>query len=156
MGKEIERKFLVRNTSFRAFACKCLEMAQGYISTNVDSTVRVRIADEHAYLTIKSRNVGIVRSEWEYEIPISDAFELLRSLTNGKFINKTRYIVPFDGLLWEVDVFHEALEGLVVAEVELPSEDTEIAVLPEFIGTEVTGDQRYYNSELVRIMTIPE
>lgn len=156
MGKEIERKFLVKDMSFKTLAVRKIELAQGYISTDVDSTVRVRIAGQKAFLTIKSRTVGFVRGEWEYEIPVTDARELLQTFTDGKFISKTRYVVPYDGLNWEVDVFHSSLEGLIVAEVELPSEATVLTSIPAFIGKEISEDPRYYNSALVRTMAIPE
>lgn len=150
MGTEIERKFLVKGSGYKSLATNKKEIAQGYLSINPDSTVRVRIADEQGFITIKSRNHGAVRGEWEYPIPVNDAKELLNELCAGMSIIKTRYIVPFNGLIWEIDVFHGHLEGLIVAEVELPSVDTPVEPLPDFIGKEVTGDCRYYNSNLIK------
>lgn len=147
MAKEIERKFLVRGDSYRALASHVREMAQGYVCREPDSTVRVRVADGKGYLTVKTRNRGAVRDEWEFEIPAAEAREMLAEACGG-LIEKTRYVVPAgDGLSWEVDEFHGRLEGLVVAEIELPREDAPF-VIPPFIGEEVTGDPRYYNSNL--------
>lgn len=146
MSKEIERKFLVVDDSYRTQATGKHSIAQGYLNTDPDRTVRVRIADDRAFITIKSRNHGCVRGEWEYEVPAEDARELLE-LCVGKVIEKTRYLVPFGGLTWEVDEFGGHHAGLVVAEVELPEEDT-VFDLPSFVGREVTGDPAYYNSTL--------
>lgn len=147
MSKEIERKFLVKNTNFKPLAVSSRKLMQGYLSRRIDSTVRVRVCDDCAFLTVKGRNHGIVRDEWEYAIPVADAREMLERCAEGTVIVKTRYNVPFDGLMWEVDEFHGNHEGLVVAEVELPSADAELS-LPPFVGEEVTGDPRYYNSNL--------
>lgn len=147
MAKEIERKFLVENANFEAFSTRSYEITQGYLSRRVDATVRVRIRDDKAFLTVKGRNQGIVRDEWEYEIPVSDARDMLDRCAEGAVLSKTRHIVPFEGHVWEVDVFHGSHEGLVVAEVELPSDDAEFP-LPTFVGKEVTGDPRYYNSNM--------
>lgn len=155
MGKEIERKFLVKDQSFREKAVGCKALVQGYISTNPDATVRVRIADDCGYLTLKSRNYGAERGEWEYQIPIEEARELITTMCGDRIITKTRYIVPHGGLIWEIDEFHGRLEGLVVAEVEVPSIHCNIAPLPSFIGAEVTGDKRYYNSILLDAVTPP-
>ena len=147
MAKEIERKFLVRNDSYKAFAVGNDEIAQGYISTDPDGTVRVRLKGEKAFLTVKTRNQGCVRNEWEYEIPAADARQMLENC-RGCIISKTRYYIPADdGLQWEVDEFHGTRQGLTVAEIELPSEDTAFAI-PSFIGDDVTGDPAYYNSSL--------
>lgn len=146
MGKEIERKFLVVGTSFVDRATASHTIAQGYLSTDPDRTVRVRILDDKGFITVKTRNSGAVRGEWEYEIPVADARELLPACL--KTLEKTRYVVPAgDGLRWEVDVFAGRLDGLVLAEIELPEADTPFQK-PGFIGEEVTGDPRYYNSNL--------
>ena len=146
MSKEIERKFLVVGRDFEAMATEHHEIRQGYLCRDVDHTVRVRTWDDRAYLTVKSRTVGCTRNEWEYPIPLRDALDMLAGL--GRNISKTRWVVPAgDGLRWEVDVFHGRLEGLVVAEIELPSEDTPFT-RPAFVGREVTGDPAYYNSNL--------
>lgn len=138
---------MVTGSDYRSLAVKVREMAQGYLCREPDSTVRVRVADGVGYLTVKTRNVGAVRSEWEYEIPLKDAREMLAEAC-GTIVEKTRYVVPAtDGLLWEIDEFHGRHEGLVVAEIELPAEDSPFS-LPDFIGKEVTGDERYYNSNL--------
>lgn len=149
MGKEIERKFLVCNDEYRNMTIRCREMAQGYLSSNPDATVRVRIADGVGFLTVKGRNTGAVRAEWEYEIPCGDAREMLELCEAGSKLEKTRYLVDFGGRIWEVDEFHGPLQGLVVAEVELEAEDAPL-VLPPFVGAEVTGDPRYYNSNLCK------
>ncbi|MDE6309447.1 MAG: CYTH domain-containing protein [Muribaculaceae bacterium] len=146
MATEIERKFMVEDMSFKDMAVSSSRITQGYLSPDKEATVRVRTRDDHGYLTVKGPNKGAVRSEWEYEIPIDDAIQML-SLSRTRVLDKTRYIVPYDGHNWEVDEFHGALEGLILAEIELPSEDTEVS-LPPFVGREVTGDTAYYNSAL--------
>jgi len=144
MAKEIERKFLVDDMSFMTLATGKHHICQGYLSRK--PTVRVRILDNRAFITVKSRNLGATRSEWEYEVPVADAREMMRLCTED-LIQKTRYIVPVGNLTWEVDVFEGALSGLIVAEVELPDENTPVA-LPEFAGKEVTGNPAFYNSVL--------
>lgn len=147
MAKEIERKFLVKDDSFIPQAQGKHEIMQAYISTEPDRTVRVRIKDDSAFLTVKTRNDGCVRNEWEFEIEPEAALEMMQSCCTAK-ISKTRYVVPAgNGLFWEIDVFHGRHQGLVVAEIELPSSDA-CFTLPPFIGEEVTGDARYYNSSL--------
>ncbi len=146
MAKEIERKFLVTSDGYRDRAVAAHVVRQGYLSRNPDSTVRVRVIDAKAFITVKGRNAGCVRSEWEYEIPLDDAREML-SLCGGSIIHKTRWIVPYDDRLWEVDEFHGSREGLVVAEIEL-RDAADRFDLPDFVGEEVTGNPRYYNSNL--------
>lgn len=146
MGKEIERKFLVKDNSFIGMATDRKDIMQGYLSVNPDATVRVRVAGEKAFITVKGRNSGAVRDEWEYPLPLADAREMLKRCCSG-CIFKTRYIVPFDARVWEVDVFAGRLAGLIVAEVELDSADAAVT-LPPFAGREVTDDARYYNSVL--------
>ena len=147
MAKEIERKFLVSDDSYKAMSTACHHICQGYISMRKEGTVRVRVRDYNAFLTVKGINRGAVRDEWEYPVPVADAMEMLRSVTEGNVIEKHRYIVPFRGKTWEVDAFGGALSGLVLAEVELTAAD-EAVELPPFVGEEVTGDSRYYNSSL--------
>ncbi len=147
MAKEIERKFLVKNTSYREMSVERKDIEQGYLNREPRATVRVRIVGSEARLTVKGLNDGAVRDEWEYAVPVSDAREMIDRCASGRVIVKTRYIVPFGGLTWEVDEFGGSLAGLVVAEVELPSADADPA-LPPFVGEEVTGDPRYYNSSL--------
>lgn len=144
---EIERKFLVVNDSYLAKAESAEEISQGYLSTDPDRTVRVRIYGNRGFLTVKTRNAGATRHEWEYEIPKDDARQMLCKAATG-IVEKTRYVVPAEnGLFWEVDVFRGRHEGLVVAEIEIPEVDTCFS-LPSFIGEEVTGNPRYYNSNL--------
>lgn len=147
MAKEIEHKFLVKSTNYRTLATEARRIAQGYVSRRPEGTVRVRILDDRAFLTVKSKTIANVRDEWEYEIPVADASEMLEKVCEGTIVEKTRYIVPFEGYKWEVDEFHGACEGLTVAEIEVPAADTAFP-LPDFIGEEVTGDPRYYNSNL--------
>lgn len=158
MAQEIERKFLVTSQLYRATATSVSTIRQGYLSTDRSAlTVRVRITDVEARITIKgpSSNGGLSRSEWEYTIPSSDAEEIL-SLCSQTLIEKRRYRVPYEGHIWEVDSFEGALEGLEIAEVELASEEETIA-LPQWIGDEVTGDPSYYNAVLAqkRALTLP-
>lgn len=148
MAKEIERKFLVINDSYKDESIRQIRLTQGYLSVDPDATVRIRIAGDSAFITIKTRNHGAVRNEWEYPIPVADAEDMLRN-TKGTVIDKIRYIVPSSvpELVWEVDEFLGTLSGLTVAEIELPTEDTQFNV-PSFIGKEVTDDSRYFNSSL--------
>lgn len=147
MAKEIERKFLVKDDSYLDAAYTSIEMEQGYISTDPDATVRIRIAGDEAFLTVKSRNRGAVRHEWEFAVDAAEAREMLEEVS-AHVLAKTRYLVREEGgLVWEVDCFHGRLDGLVIAEIELPSEDTPFE-RPDFIGDEITGDPRYYNSNL--------
>lgn len=148
MALEIERKFLVKpGFDFKTMAESSRLIRQAYLSVNPDATVRVRTVDDAAFVTIKSRNKGAVRNEWEYPIPIADALEMM-ALPGVKVLEKTRYIVVYDGLRWEVDVFSGSLKGVVLAEIELEDE-SEAINLPPFVDVEVTGDARYYNSNLV-------
>lgn len=148
MSLEIERKFLVRNyIEHAAGAVKTTEITQVYLSDNPDATVRLRITDDKAFITVKSRNRGMVRDEWEYEIPLSDARQMVTGLKGLPLISKTRHTHLFAAGEWTVDVFHGPLEGLMLAEIELPDTETDIE-LPPFVGREVTDDARYYNSVL--------
>lgn len=146
MNIEIERKFLLKSDFPKEDATKVFHIKQGYLNDNPDRTVRVRITNSHGYFCVKGRTQNISKMEFEYEIPIDDALKLLE-LCKRPIIAKTRYKIPYEGHLWEVDVFEGENEGLVMAEVELQSED-ETAVLPKWIGKEVSGDKRYYNSYL--------
>ncbi len=151
MSKEIERKYLVRGSSYRHQAIQKKDMMQGYLSLDPDATVRIRIVGDKAFITVKSRNIGAVRNEWEYPVPVEEAKEMLRSCCKSRLIEKTRYIVEAPhNLKWEIDEFHGSLDGLVIAEIELPDEDFEVA-LPDFIGEDVTGNPRYYNSSLASL-----
>lgn len=145
MHFEIERKFLVKG-SFKEQASSFSHIVQGYISSMRGRTVRVRIRDEKGYLTIKgpSDQGGLVRYEFEKEISLQDAHDLLKICEPG-IIDKTRYLVPYGGHVFEVDEFYGDNEGLILAEVELGSPD-EPFERPAFLGREVTGDRRFYNS----------
>ncbi len=145
MAVEIERKFLVAGTQWRQGAA--VRFSQGYLNRDKERTVRVRIAGEKAFVTIKGVSRGASRAEFEYAIPVADAEQLL-SLSDGPIIQKTRYKVVHDGLTWEVDEFQGDNAGLVLAEVELASED-QAFTRPAWLGAEVTHDSRYYNSNLV-------
>ena len=146
MSQEIERKFLVKDDSYKQMASSFSHIIQGYICRTTGRTVRVRLRDEKAYLTIKgpSPDGGLSRYEWEHEIPGREALELMQLCERG-VIDKVRYLVPYGGHTFEVDEFSGANEGLVMAEVELDAVD-EAFERPPFLGEEVTGDRRYYNS----------
>jgi len=148
MAQEIERKFLLASDQWRSGAEGRL-YRQGYLSTDKARTVRVRIVGERGLLTIKGLTRGISRLEFEYDIPLADATRLLDELCHRPLIEKTRYEVTHGGLTWEIDEFHGDNAGLIVAEVELASEDQDIE-LPEWVGAEVSGDPRYYNSNLAQ------
>ena len=150
MSLEIERKFLVKDDSYKVMAFSSSRIAQGYICSARGRTVRIRIRDEKGYLTIKgpSDSAGLGRYEWEKEIPLEDARELMKLCEPG-IIDKTRYLVQSVNHIFEVDEFYGDNEGLVIAEVELKSED-ESYEKPVFVGEEVTGDVRYYNSFLMK------
>lgn len=148
MGLEIERKFLVTGTAWKALAAGVL-IRQGYLSSAAERTVRVRIAGDQGFLTVKGKSRGLTRAEFEYAIPVEDAAAMLDGLCEKPLIEKTRYRVPFGAHTWEVDEFHGANAGLVVAEVELASADEEPA-LPPWVGREVSRDARYFNANLVK------
>lgn len=149
MAIEIERKFLVTG-EFIHLASKKEKISQYYISTDPDKTIRIRIVEKNAFLTIKNRtrDKSIIRNEWEFPIPHPDALELLNLCLPGKII-KTRYYIPSDNHTFEVDVFHEKNEGLTIAEVELKSEDEQF-LKPDWLGEEVTGLPDYYNANLIK------
>jgi adenylate cyclase len=146
MAKEIERKFLVKD-NWQPQAAG-ITIAQGYLSTVPERTVRVRIKGDKGYLTIKGKNQGISRAEVEYEIPLADAEELLK-LAEQPILSKVRYLEQHGNRLWEIDVFAGENQGLVVAEVELPDEGADFS-RPVWLGQEVSGDVRYYNANLIK------
>ncbi len=149
MHIETERKFLVKDLSFKDLAIRSYEIRQGYVAHDGGNTVRVRIRDKQGFLTIKGPSLnGISRYEWEREISLEDARELFL-LCRGGSIEKTRYIVPDGEKFFEVDVFYGENEGLVMAEIELERPD-EPFERPDWLGREVTGDRRFYNSHLLR------
>jgi len=149
MGIEIERKFLLANEGWRGQGHPTL-MRQGYLVADPVRTVRVRIEGERAVITIKGKSTGASRGEWEYEIPVPDATELLDGLCEQPQVEKIRHRIAHAGHTWEVDEFLGLNAGLVVAEIELGAED-EAFEKPDWIGAEVTGDKRYYNSSLIRM-----
>jgi adenylate cyclase len=148
MGYEIERKFLVDDDGWRAEAGPGARMCQGYLASGRRGSVRVRTSGERAWLNIKGVTLGAKRREFEYPVPLDDALTILDKLCDGPLIDKTRYLVEHAGFTWEVDVFEGANSGLVVAEIELPSEETPFE-RPAWAGREVTAVKRYYNSCLV-------
>lgn len=149
MAVETERKFLV-NGDFMSQAVKKKSITQKYLVADGSKTIRLRISDDKAFLTIKSRpgESGISRSEWEFEIPVGDAREMMVLCLPGK-IEKTRYLVPSGNHTFEVDVFHDKNEGLIIAEIELTSESEEFEK-PVWLGREVTGNPLYYNASLIK------
>lgn len=142
---EIERKFLVSNNDWRVLGDP-IHYMQGYLAADSVSTVRIRIAGTKGFLTIKGKSQGFSRSEYEYEVPLDEAYEMLQ-LCTLPVIEKYRTRVPFEEKIWEVDEFEGDNKGLIMAEIELKSED-EIISIPSWIGAEVTGDIRYFNSSL--------
>lgn len=146
---EIERKFLLNNTIWEQWKEKATEgirIVQGYLSRRKESTVRVRIAGEDAWLTVKGVTEGDIREEYEYPVPIEDAERMIRMCEDG-VVEKTRWKISYENLIYEIDIFEGRLSGLMLCEVELPERNMEIK-LPPFVGVEVTGDSRYYNSNL--------
>ncbi|MES2260532.1 MAG: CYTH domain-containing protein [Pseudomonadota bacterium] len=148
MGVEIERKFLVTHDAWKQLGHPAL-LRQGYLSSDPQRVVRVRIEDDQAMLTIKGKNVGASRGEWEYPIPLADAQEFLDKLCQRPIIEKYRRRIPYAGFVWEVDEFLGVNAGLVVAEIELPAEDQAFDK-PDWVGEEVTHDARYLNSNLIK------
>lgn len=148
MALEIERKFLVSSDDWQDHTHQSTPLSQGYLNSNKERTVRVRIAGDRGILTIKGKTIKTTRQEFEYDIPLAEARKLLL-LCEQPIIEKTRYLVTADELLWEIDVFEGVNKGLTVAEVELQSEEQKID-LPSWVGQEVSDDPRYYNSNLIR------
>ncbi len=148
MGKEIERKFLVKGGAWRALATGTL-YRQGYLNSAKERTVRIRTVGDKAFLTIKGITVGATRSEYEYEIPFAECNAMLDTLAEKPFIEKKRYKIAQGELTWEIDEFFGDNQGLIVAEIELQSESQAFAK-PEWVGDEVTGDPRYFNSNLIK------
>jgi adenylate cyclase len=148
VGVEIERKFLLKGDAWRTLAQPVL-LRQGYLSVDPARTVRVRIEGAAGTLTIKGKNAGATRGEWEYPVPVLEAAELLDTLCQRPLVEKYRRRIEYQGHTWEVDEFLGENAGLAVAEIELARED-EAFDKPDWIGEEVTGDARYYNSSLIR------
>ena len=149
MGLEIERKFLLAGNAWRALTTGSRRYCQGYLCADSKRAVRVRIAGESAFLTIKGGGAGVSHLEFEYPLPLEDAKTLLEQLAEKPLIEKTRHFVPYGGLIWEVDEFFGLNEGLILAELELKSESQPFEK-PAWIGEEVTADPRYYNASLVK------
>ena len=147
MAQEIERKFLVVGDAWRGLAPGTL-FRQGYLSTVKERTVRVRVAGGKGWLTVKGISVGATRREYEYAIPPDDANEMLDALCRRPLIEKTRYCIPMEGFVWEVDEFAGVNAGLVIAEIEL-AEEGQSFPLPSWVGREVTDDPRYFNANLI-------
>ena len=147
MGEEIERKFLVSGEAWRETA-EGTRYRQGFLSTELERTVRVRVAGTRGSITVKGKSVGARRAEFEYEIPVADAERMLDTLCKRPLIEKVRYVLAVGAHTWEIDVFEGDNAGLVVAEIELRRED-EAFERPEWVGNEVTDDPRYFNSNLV-------
>lgn len=147
MAKEIERKYLVRGEAWKALATG-VPYRQGYLSVSKKRTVRVRVAGERGFITVKGPSAGIARTEFEYEIPLADADQMLDELCLKPLIEKLRYCVPCREGQWEIDEFFGENSGLVVAEIELTGEEDQVD-LPDWIEREVSDDPRYFNSNLI-------
>ena len=147
MALEIEHKFLLANEDWRLAVEKSTQYKQGYLSSQPTSSIRVRIADNQAWLNIKSATIGTQRLEFEYKIPLADAKEIISTLCGKPILEKTRHFVPYDGNLWEIDEFSGENQGLVIAEIEL-AEVGQNFTKPPWLGAEVTQDLRYYNNNL--------
>jgi len=149
MALEIEHKFLLKNDEWRSSINKSIEYKQGYLISDSKRSVRIRISNDQAWLNIKSATIGTTRQEYEYEIPTSDGIEMLNTLCEKPFIEKTRHLVVYKQHTWEIDVFTGDNEGLTVAEIEL-SKTGEHFERPPWLDTEVTDQKRYYNNSLCK------
>lgn len=147
MGVEIERKFLIKNASWQNEADQGTSIKQGYLNSNKERTVRVRVYGKEGFLTIKGKNKNLTRKEFEYAIPLEEAESLLQ-LCEKPLVEKTRFLLRDMGNTWEIDVFEGVNKGLSIAEIELSSE-TQKFNLPEWVGEEVSNDPKYYNSSLI-------
>lgn len=148
MAIEIEHKFLLISDEWRELVSRSILYRQGYLSNNKSASVRVRIAGDTANINVKGMVIGLQRPEYEYPIPLNDAHEMLDGLCQGPLIEKTRHFVEYAGKTWEIDEFHGDNAGLVVAEVELAAVD-EVFERPDWVGSDVSGVERYYNMALV-------
>ena len=147
MAVEIEHKFLLANNDWRKQVSYSVKYKQGYLSAVATSSIRVRISNDQAWLNIKSATIGTHRHEYEYEIPLSDAQEIITNLCRKPIIEKTRHIVIDDNNTWEIDEFEGDNSGLIVAEIELLEVGADFSI-PAWLGEEVTSDHRYYNNNL--------
>lgn len=154
MGTEIERKFLIKNDDWKAHVTETHVIKQGYLQSGLDATqrssLRIRISNKLANINVKSAERSTVRQEFEYDIPLHDAEQMLKTLCIGPVIEKTRFYVPYGSHLWEVDVFSGMNAGLEIAEVELGDLDEHFE-RPDWLGSEVSLDERYYNNYLVKM-----
>ncbi|TYQ16845.1 UNVERIFIED_CONTAM: CYTH domain-containing protein [Acetivibrio alkalicellulosi] len=148
MGREIERKFTIKNDDILNQLSEGILYRQGYLNTQIERTVRVRTYSNKGFITVKGVSKGACRLEYEYEIPADEANEMLNFLCHKPLIEKTRYNYVYKGFLWEIDIFSGDNQGLLIAEIELESENT-FFEKPPWIGVEVTGDPHYYNSSLI-------
>ena len=146
MKVEIERKFLVETQDWKKLIVEKHSIQQGYLNTDKSCNVRVRIMNTVAFITIKGKRINTVRPEFEYEIPLNDAESILK-LTKNSIIKKTRFTINHQGQIWEIDQFEGDNQGLVIAEIELKQIDEAIS-LPDWIGTEISNDERFYNRSL--------
>lgn len=146
---EIERKFLLKDGSWRSLVDRSLVMKQGYLSSEKHCSIRIRTAGSEAWLNLKSATIGAQRHEFEYPVPLAEAELMLQTLGNGPLIEKTRHYVTYGSHLWEIDEFHAENDGLIVAEIELDAVD-ESFERPAWLGEEVTSDIRYYNTLLAK------
>lgn len=147
MAIEIEHKFLLASEKWRNHISHSAPMRQGYLTSNSNSSIRVRICDEKSWLNIKSAIAGNQRHEYEYEIPVNDANEIISTLCRKPLIEKTRHFVRHDNHIWEIDEFSGENKGLIVAEIELSTQNEKFTI-PDWIGKEVTNDLKYYNNNL--------
>ena len=149
MALEIEHKFIVKNNSWQELVNKSIEYKQGYLISDNKKSVRIRTTENKAWLNIKSATIGTQRHEYEYEIPITDALEILNNLCEKPLIEKTRHLVPYKQHTWEIDVFKGENEGLIIAEIELDKIGEQFHI-PPWIGLEVTQEIKYYNNMLCK------
>ena len=149
MATEIERKFLLKNSSWKELADEGTQYTQGYLVGSKHASVRVRIQGKRAFLNIKSATIDITRQEFEYEIPLDEATEMLETLCEKPLIDKVRYLIKNENHVWEIDVFSGDNDGLIVAEIELKDKH-ENFTKPDWLGEEVSDDERYYNVCLVK------
>lgn len=149
MAKEIERKFLLANDSWKGLVQHSIKLRDGILAFYDGRKIRVRFYDDKATLTVKGPRKGLARDEFEYEIPTSDGLVLLEQHCKGEVLEKTRHHIPLGELEWVVDEYHGLLEGIVLAELELPSEDTDI-MLPDWVAKEVTNLEKYRKVNLVK------
>jgi adenylate cyclase len=145
MGVEIERKFLVKSEAWKSNVSKSLQCRQGYLALDKKKTVRVRVMGQQAFLTVKGATAGISRMEFEYEIDVSDAEQMLMLCEH--LVEKTRHFIEYEGMTWELDVFEGENSGLIMAEIELESEE-QLFAMPGWAGKEVSDDVRYFNGYL--------